>query len=288
MTDMSKIDSLVGGGTESIENASIPSTYASGGIYNESILIDNNCTLEPKVQIYREQISTMYKYAEYHIPNYMNITTYPNDIQYNPNTTGVINFVSAFANLKNCSDTIGSIINRFDWSSCKTIQYVFYNCRKLTGQIPEFPKDLAYMKEAFTHCRNLTGAIPKIPEGIQRLDYTFYDCSNLSGITGDLPTSITNLESCFEECSNLTGTIPNIPENVFDVADAFWGCSKFSSSDIYVFSNKINYANRFTVGCKNTMNIYVHANTTTYNAFYKAMGNSTYNASWGPAYLKTF
>ena len=68
---------------------------------------------------------------------------------------------------------------------------------------------------------------------------------------------------------------------------AFSNCSNLSSSNVYIHSNNVSIAINCFYNMGNTMNIYTHAGTKTYNSFYKAMGNSTYNDKW-KCYLKTF
>ena len=172
-------------------------------------IIPNNIIYNFKFS-HKQGISTMYYYARSHIPSYQTITTYPNDIQYNPDTNGVTNF-----------------------------------------------------SYAFSGCSNLTGSIPNIPN------------------------SVTDMSYAFSGCSNLTGSIPNIPNSVTDMYDAFYDCYRLSSSNVYIHSNNVSRATDCFYNMGNTMNIYVHANTNTYNSFYKAMGNSTYNSKWN-CYLKTF
>ena len=64
-------------------------------------------------------------------------------------------------------------------------------------------------------------------------------------------------------------------------------CSNIKG-DLYIESNNVTSARNMFYNCPNyTKNIYCHADTTTYNTIYKAMGNNTYNSNWN-AYLKTF
>ena len=284
----------------------------------------------------------MYYYAANHIPRYSTITTYPNDPEYNPNTNGVTNFSYAFAGMLYCKDTIGSIMNRFDWNSCTDMSHAFdttgailyyycnftgsipnipdsvtnmseafrgcsiltgsigsignsvtdmsiafYYCYNLTGSIPNIPNSVTNMYSAFDHCYRLTGSIPNIPNSVTDMSWAFSFCSNLTGSIGSIGNSVTNMSEAFSFCSNLTGSIPNIPNSVTDMYDAFYDCYRLSSSNVYIHSNNVNDASYCFYNMGNTMNIYVHANTNTYNSFYKAMGNSTYNAEWN-CYLKTF
>ena len=375
--------------------ASIPSIYASD-TYTFSQLINSDCTISPITRI--KPIATMYYYARDHIRGYNFISTYPNDAEYNPNTNGVTNFSYAFYNMTNCRDSIGSIMNRFDWNSCTdmsyaftsykpttwakqpkltgnipyipknvvNLSYAFYQCKDLSiqkslilpdtiidmsyaftniggdylptslpskvvnishafsdigisfgfekeyrcyGKIPNIPntvKDMSYafdslgnvtgsipiipnsvtnMSSAFHDCRNLTGSLPKIPNSVSDMSDAFYDCFNLTGSIPNIPNSITNMAFTFYNCRNLTGSVPNIPNSVTDMSETFMHCYRLSSSNVYIHSNNVSNATNCFYNMGNTMNIYVHAGTATYNSFYKAMGNNTHNAK---CYLKTF
>ena len=301
-----EITATTNGGGVNLSESVIPSTYSSSSF---SVLIDRDYELIPTTRI--PPIDSMYYYAKRHIPNYQTITTYPNDIQYNPDTNGVTDFRYAFANMKYCRDTIGSIMNRFDWNSCTTMYNAFYNCYNLTGSIPNIPNSVTNMSYTFANCYNITGYISKLPNSIRDINGTFYNCSNLTGSIPSINDDVSDMSDAFHDCSNLTGSIPNIPKNVLFMNDtfsncynltgyipnipggvtgiinAFYNCYRLSSSNVYIHSRKILYATNCFYNMGNTMNIYVHAGTATYNSFYKAMGNSTYNPKWN-CYLKTF
>ena len=119
------------------------------------------------------------------------------------------------------------------------------------------------------------------------MSYAFSACYNLTGSIPNIPNSVSYMNSAFFNCYNLTGSIPNIPNSVIYMNATFYNCYKLSSSNVYIHSNNVSGALNCFYNMRNTMNIYVHANTKTYNTFYKAMGNSTYNSSW-KCYLKTF
>ena len=97
----------------------------------------------------------------------------------------------------------------------------------------------------------------------------------------------TNIRCIFYDCDKLNCSIPNIPNSVTDMSSAFYNCNNLYSSNVYIHSNNVHNATNCFYGMGNTMNIFVHPNTDTYNSFYEAMGNNTYNAEWN-CYLKTF
>ena len=280
-------------------------------------IIPNNIIYNFKFS-HKQGISTMYYYARSHIPSYQTITTYPNDIQYNPDTNGVTNFSYAFAEMLYCKDTIGSIMNRFDWNSCTdmshafdttgailfcycnftgsipnipdsvtNMSFAFRGCSILTGSIGSIGNSVTDMSGAFYYCYNLTGSIPNIPNSVTNMYSAFDHCYNLTGSIPNIPNSVTDMSYAFSWCNRLTGSIPDIPNSVTDMSFAFYDCYRLSSSNVYIHSNNVSRATDCFYNMGNTMNIYVHANTNTYNSFYKAMGNSTYNSKWN-CYLKTF
>ena len=227
------------GGGEILNDVVIPSTYSASTLSPSSsfnVLIDGDYELIPKVNSLRPVMSSMYYYARDHIPSYSTISYYPNVIQYNPDTSNVINFSFAFYGMKGCMSNISSIISRFNWNRCNDMSY------------------------AFSECSNLTGFISEIPRNVTNLYHTFYGCSNITGVS-------------------------NIPNRVTNMAYAFADCSKISS-DVYIDSNYVTNAYGCFYNIGTLITIYVHSGTT-YNSFYKAMGNNTYNSKW-KCYLKTF
>ena len=346
--------------------------------------INNDCTLSPDY-ITREPIDSMYYYAKNNIPDYVNISSYPNSLRYNPYTNSVTNFSHAFENCKKINDSYINIYSRFNWNSCTDISSCFNGMIKLHGNVNYVPEGNINMASAFRYTN--VGPYVCIPLQASNLSNTYAytynakyiilsstgyyelpnDCditsifrfgsleidigkcrfynitnfayafqgTNIYGRTHGISTYATNMagafsntnitssdslvpsmivdfssayENCkkftsmhtfenrnylrqmyssYRNCVNAKGTVPNIPVNVIDVSYCFENCKSLSSSNIYIYSNRITSVRNFTYGCTNVMNIYVHANTTTYNSFYEAMGG-TYNADWGPAYLKTF
>ena len=127
--------------------------------------------------------------------------------------------------------------------------------------------------------------------GVTNFSRAFFNMSYCRDSIGSIMNrfdcnSCTDMSETFRTCYNLTGSIPNIPNSVTNMSYAFFNCSNLSSSNVYIHSNNISNATSCFYNMRNTMNIYVHAGTT-YNTFYKAMGNSTYNNKW-KCYLKTF
>ena len=366
MTDINITNySVAGGVNETINVASIPSTYADTyplePVNEYGVAINNDCTLSPDY-ITREPIDSMYYYARDHIPNYTNISSYPNSLRYNPLTNNVTNFSNAFNSCKKLATSFETLYHRFDWESCIDMSNCFYATRNITGNaiIPRTAKDItnafAYsgieslvpdengmydfggrlVQSAFKFCENFSinlskclwnnvhntyyvfrdtnvyGTIggmeatnynaygmlqntnveyaqhPMMPMVIDT-SYLFDNCSNFKGPMYDYfsTAQFKYMLKMFANCRSLLGIIPNIPETIISLEYAFENCSSLSSSNIYILTDNITIATKFTYGCTNTMNIYVHAGSRTYDAFYKAMGG-TYNADWGPAYLRTF
>jgi len=128
----------------------------------------------------------------------------------------------------------------------------FGYCTSLT-EAPELPENISDLGYLYYYCTNLT-SVPPIPEGVTTLDHTFAGCESLETIP-EIPSTLTNLHGAFEYCKNLKGPIVITADNITDATDCFHGC------------------------WNNYKELYVHANTTTYDAFYRAMGG-TYNKDW--------
>ena len=163
----------------------------------------------------------MYRYAANHIPSYKIISTYPNDPEYNPNTNGVTNFSYAFFGMSRCKDTIGSIMNRFDWNSCTDMSNAFSTDISLAGM-------------------NFTGSIPKIPNSVINMSHAFFGCHNLTGSIPNIPNSVINMSYAFSNCSNLSSSNVYIhSNNVSNAINCF--CNMRNTMNIYVHANTTTY-----------------------------------------------
>ena len=323
--NINEITATTNGGGIKLNESVIPSTYSVSTLSTSSsfsVLIDRDCTLSPITRM--PPIDTMYYFARDHIPNYNKLYTYPNDPEYNPNTNGVTNFSYAFYGMYYCEDTIGSIMNRFDWNSCTDMSYAFrgsagrytnlvgsipfipknvinlcstFNyCSLLSGNIPSIPNSVKDMSGTFYYCYRLKGSIPNIPNSVTSIDSAFFECRNLTGTIPNIPNSVTDMSFAFKDCYNLTGSIPNIPNSVTNMAGtfsrcinltgggdinipssvinmfmAFANCSNLASSNLYIHSNNVINVFDFLRGCK-VNNVYVHANTVTYNTVLSEFG----------------
>ena len=114
----------------------------------------------------------------------------------------------------------------------------------------------------------------------------FSNCKNIKDFSMvNFSNSVTNMVNTFYNCRSLVNA-PVIPNSVTNMYNTFYNCSNLQG-DIYIHSNNVTDAINCFYNCTNyAKNIYVYENTNTYNAFYNAMGNSTYNTNWN-AYLKT-
>ena len=197
----------------------------------------------------------------------------------------VINMNSAFMLCCNLTGNIPNIPN-----SVTDMYSAFEYCYNLTGSIPNIPNSVTDMSYAFDVCTNLTGSIPNIPNSVTDMSYAFGYCYNLTGNIPTIPDSVTDMSSAFYNCYNLTGTIPNIPNSVTNMSDSFMNCRNLKNSDVYIYSDNLDenrIANCFHY-IPATINIYCHANTTTYKAFANYVNESNNIGSNGPRYLYTF
>ena len=230
-----------------------------------------------------------------------NLTTMPNF-----DTGNVTNMYWMFASCRNLNT-----VPNFDTSNVTDMYRMFTGCINLTT-VPNFnTSKVINMSNMFYQCYNLT-TVPNFDtsnvtdmgdmfysdselttisnfntSNVTNMHYTFYNCDNLTTIPNFDTSKVTNMYSMFTFCANLT-TIPIFNFNsVTNMNNMFKWCRNIRGN-LYMESNNIsNTFNLFANCTAYIKNIYCHANTTTYNSIYNAMGNNTYNSNWN-AYLKTF
>ena len=198
---------------------------------------------------------------------------------------GVTNIAGAFDVCSNLTGSVPNIPN-----GVTNISHAFDTCRNLTGNIPNIPDSVTNMTYAFYYCNNLTGAIGKIGNNVTKMKYAFYYCSSLTGNIPNIPNSVTDMADAFYFCDNLTGNIPNIPNSVTDIRNSFRNCYNLKNSNVYIYGDNLNDYRIYRCfdNIPATINIYCHANTTTYNAFVNYVNASNNTGSNGPRYLYTF
>ena len=119
------------------------------------------------------------------------------------------------------------------------------------------------------------------------MSWMFAVCFELTTVPNFDTSNVTNMAAMFRECYRLT-TIPNFNTSKVTDMSSMFNCCFNIKGDLYIESNNVTMVKGlFAEALNYTKNIYCHANTNTYNAIYKAMGNKTYNSNWN-AYLKTF
>ena len=154
------------------------------------------------------------------------------------------NIGAGHMNFRKCTNLSGTIPNHKyedEFSGLNNAEWMFEDCKKLTGSIP---KNLFYnaynLKNAsavFNRCSGLTGEIPEelfnTNTKITSVSSTFNGCS---GLTGGIPKELfknnkdlSTVEYTFGGCSGLTGEIPaelfSTNTEITSVANAFNGCT---------------------------------------------------------------
>jgi len=210
--------------------------------------------------------------------------------------TGMYSTFAACYNLQSAPIIPNSVTNM---AGC------FYACEKLTS-ISTLPKNLVNMGKVsadlkgagcFGGCKNLTTApaipntvvdmnssfcdtgiitMPTIPNSVMNMSDCFMNCNALKTIKS-IPNSVIYIDGCFTNCTNLT-TAPVIPASVqvinsfttdLDKQGLFSGCTNLTG-DIFILSNQITNAKWCFDGTSLPKNVYVPANSDTYNAFINA------------------
>ena len=138
-------------------------------------------------------------------------------------------------------------------NSVTTVAWTFSNCTSLINA-PVIPNSVTSMYCTFTNCTSLTSA-PTIPDSVTNVAWAFSNCKLITSAP-TIPANVTNMYYAFSYCKNLSGNVDILANNVTNAVSCFAQCSN----------------------CAKTIRVY--PNTNTYNAFYKAMGNATYNSSW--------
>ena len=255
----------------------------------------------------------MYEYAKRMIPNYQNITEIPDghlpkDLDpygYEDNWSGAFEYCMRLTSLPdpfynwNGVTNISHIFYYCDSLNCSipkipdsviNMNSAFMLCSNLTGNISNIPNSVTDMYSTFESCYNLTGSIPNIPNSVTNMSYAFSYCTNLTGNIPNIPNSVIDMSRAFDSCYNLTGNIPNIPNSVTNMSYAFYYCNNLKNSNVYIYGDNLN-ENRIARCFHNipsTINIYCHANTTTYNSFANYVEETSSIGSNGPRYLYTF
>ena len=118
---------------------------------------------------------------------------------------------------------------------------------------------------AYLECKRLTGS-PACGDKVTDMSYAYRACWGLTGSPVCGP-NVTNMRSAYEYCDNMTGS-PVCGPNVTDMKSAYGGCNKLSGN-VYIYSNNVANATDAFYDCP-ISKIYVHPNTTSWNAFVSA------------------
>lgn len=197
-------------------------------------------------------------------------------------TSNISNFSRSFLNGVSISELPVPFYNLHSAVNCESM---FEECNSLiNASMVKLGNNTKTIAKIFLNNRSLTD-IPIIPNSVTNIDYAFAGCDSLS-ILPELPESIISMNYTFKNCMSHGEINYSIPNNVQYLIGTF-DTDEWVMGDVYIHSNVVLDATDFMANHHDMTNIYVHEGTDTYNSFYKAMGNSTYNAEWN-CYLKTF
>ena len=201
----------------------------------------------------------------------------------------------------NCTNLI--TLPNFDTSNITSMARMFQYCTNLTT-VPNFDtSNVADMSYMFSTCNKLTSVPNFNTSNVIDMGCLFNRCYNLTTVPNFDTSKVVNMTGIFNYCYNLT-TIPNFDtskvysfQNAFANSgiteipilntttiavwqDAFKNC-KDIQGHLYIECNNVTFAGGLFDNCSTYGKaIYCHANTNTYNAIYRAMGNNTYNSRW--------
>ena len=235
--------------------------FYGSGLISISNFDTSNVTDMSEMFIYCGSITTVPNFDTGNVTNMYcmfdccyNLTTVPNF-----NTSNVTNMSDMFCNCKNLTT-----VPNFNTSNVINMHNMFFWCYNLIT-IPNFnTSKVTDMKRMFNDCTKLITVPNFDTSNVTDMTFMFEGCYNLTTIPIFNITRETNMHYMFDSCRNIKGNLYIESNNI-----SIDNCR-------YIFINSPNY----------TKNIYCHANTTTYNSIYSAMGN-TYNSYWN-TYLKTF
>ena len=197
-------------------------------------------------------------------------------------TSSIADFSKAFLNGMSISELPIPFYNLHSAVNCESM---FEECNSLiNASTVKLGNNTKTIAKIFLNNRSLAD-IPIIPNSVTNMDYAFAGCDSLS-ILPELPESIISMNYTFKNCMSHGLINYSIPNNVQYLIGTF-DTDEWVMGDVYIHSNVVLDATDFMANHHDMTNIYVHEGTDTYNSFYKAMGNSTYNSSWN-CYLKTF
>ena len=264
-------------------------SYAFGGCNNLTLLPDpfydtSNATNMHGMFQFCKNLTTMPNFDTSNVTNMYwmftscrNLTTVPNF-----DTSNVTDMGDIFSGCINLTT-----VPNLNTSKVTNMNSMFYQCYNLTT-VPNFDtSNVTDMDDMFYSDANITTMPNFNTSNVTNMRYMLYSCRNLTTVPNFDTSNVTDMSSMFTFCANLT-TIPIFNINkATNMRDMFKWCQNIRGN-LYIESDNIsNTINLFANCIAYTKNIYCHANTTTYNTIYAAMGNNTYNSNWN-AYLKTF
>ena len=165
-------------------------------------------------------------------------------------------------NFSGCKNLTGSIPSpNIDgcFTKCTNLDSLFYQCSKLTGNIPSDLFDSAVnctsVADAFTECSGLEGEIPNLFKNCNKLTCTnklFLRCSKLTSISEDFvfPDSLTGMYQTFAGTSiSEISTTFRLPKYVQNVTGLFESCSLTTIPESFTLPNTVTDVSRMFQNC---------------------------------------
>ena len=168
----------------------------------------------------------------------------------------------------------------YNTSNVVNMGSMFYYCSNLIT-VPNFnTSNVTDMSDMFNSCKNLVTVPNFNTSNVTNMYHMFYYCERLTSVPNFNTGNVNNMYQMFYNCCDLTTIHAFDTSNVTNMGYMFNGCTNIHG-DLYIESNNVaNAKNLFYGAYTYIKNIYCHANSTTYNSIYAAMGNNTYNSDW--------
>ena len=147
------------------------------------------------------------------------------------NVSNVQTFEGMFAA---CIDFSGANLSKWDTSSAKDMQYMFYDCQNFNTDLSGWDtSNVITMNDMFNGSINFlgTGLQNWDTSSVEDMQYMFYDCQNFDGdLTGWTTSKVTTMSDMFNGCTIFSGTGLQLWDTsaVSIMSSMFSDCSNFN------------------------------------------------------------
>lgn len=146
------------------------------------------------------------------------------------------NFSNTFYNASQLNLNLSSLF-RLSYSTVENLDYTFYNCGNISGEILQTPRATS-MAFTYFNCKLLSGS-PYVANTVTNLAGAFYNCGQLNG-TAKMSNQATNLYGTYYNCHNIIGR-PVVSPVATNTAYTYTNCYLLSGMP-QISNNSLNMA----------------------------------------------